>query len=935
MMRFIYILLLSIFFAVGGYAQVMQTTGGAGGNKFRALKADSFLVVPSGADTSNLANPKYGEGTTGALFVKTTDSTLWFKVGGRWVQASGGSSGPGGGGITNISYRAGSVVDTLYYTDSGGDTDWYFVIQKQGLIAGGIVSYAGFERTYYVTAAIYRIGDDFYSTSDTTITLAALASPDSSRSDVFVVNTSSQTTTVTGVESANPLVPQTDPATQVFLTHVTLTSSNPDAGVDTVVIYDENIEWTGSATGVTVNFNGASNVYRGTKTTDVSSINSGDIIVYTNGSAINRLSHAGVSFFIRLKQAMPNNNNITVSFWNGSTQVSSAVNIPINKTNTTSYQGLSLGMEQFTWSNNLFDRVRFTYSGSGISGLYLDFVYLVDGIVVVSPSNDFVQNIRRVGDDIEQQKGGVFTKVFDISDKGTVSSVGSGYGLLGGPITTTGTLSVDTFAISTRGWRDKLKDSLGAVKLNISDTSTMLAGYVRSAYRKAGSDSVFVVKAGGASFAFRDSIGGGGGLTIDSVVLRRYGWTTAQNIRSWNAGARTAAANGIGSANTTTSNDSTNIVIGYNAGNDLTTGYRNIYFGYRSGFKSTTAYGNIGLGFNTVGSQSASAFTGNGNIGIGTAQTGNTTGPLSNLTSGNRNIAIGGIFNSTINTGNQLTSGGNNILIGHGAGWALTTTSENTFIGSLAGYQATGTGNTLVGSQTAQAAMSSSNNTIVGYQSGIGLTSGTLDAFGYFAGRSFTTGTDNFSIGRETVSGSGSTVTGSGNMVLGIQSATLPSSTPGITISRNTYVGNYTARNTTSGADDNTFIGYASGTARTSCSGCTNLTGASNISIGSWSLLPSLTSSNQITFWVGGSTGYNAMTRFTGGGWLINNTTSAVTAATASTALEINGTTGAVLFPRLTTTQRDALTATDGMVIYNTSTSKLQVRAGGAWVDLH
>jgi hypothetical protein len=37
----------------------------------------------------------------------------------------------------------------------------------------------------------------------------------------------------------------------------------------------------------------------------------------------------------------------------------------------------------------------------------------------------------------------------------------------------------------------------------------------------------------------------------------------------------------------------------------------------------------------------------------------------------------------------------------------------------------------------------------------------------------------------------------------------------------------------------------------------------------------------------------------------------------------------------MTTAQRDALTATNGMVIYNTSTDKLQVHAAAAWVDLH
>jgi len=39
----------------------------------------------------------------------------------------------------------------------------------------------------------------------------------------------------------------------------------------------------------------------------------------------------------------------------------------------------------------------------------------------------------------------------------------------------------------------------------------------------------------------------------------------------------------------------------------------------------------------------------------------------------------------------------------------------------------------------------------------------------------------------------------------------------------------------------------------------------------------------------------------------------------------------ALLFPRMTTTVRDALTPTTGMVIYNTSTNKLNVHTGSAW----
>lgn len=39
--------------------------------------------------------------------------------------------------------------------------------------------------------------------------------------------------------------------------------------------------------------------------------------------------------------------------------------------------------------------------------------------------------------------------------------------------------------------------------------------------------------------------------------------------------------------------------------------------------------------------------------------------------------------------------------------------------------------------------------------------------------------------------------------------------------------------------------------------------------------------------------------------------------------------------PTLTTTQRNALSPAEGMIIFNTTDTKLQVYAGGAWVNLH
>ena len=55
-----------------------------------------------------------------------------------------------------------------------------------------------------------------------------------------------------------------------------------------------------------------------------------------------------------------------------------------------------------------------------------------------------------------------------------------------------------------------------------------------------------------------------------------------------------------------------------------------------------------------------------------------------------------------------------------------------------------------------------------------------------------------------------------------------------------------------------------------------------------------------------------------------------------SAALDVQSTTAGLLPPRMTTTQRDAIASpVNGLILYNTTTDKLQVRAGGSWVDLH
>ena len=66
------------------------------------------------------------------------------------------------------------------------------------------------------------------------------------------------------------------------------------------------------------------------------------------------------------------------------------------------------------------------------------------------------------------------------------------------------------------------------------------------------------------------------------------------------------------------------------------------------------------------------------------------------------------------------------------------------------------------------------------------------------------------------------------------------------------------------------------------------------------------------------------------------NTPAAVTGtAISGTSIAVTGTTGAMTLNTVTTTQRNALSAANGMIVYNSTTSKIEAYAGGAWVQLH
>jgi hypothetical protein len=322
----------------------------------------------------------------------------------------------------------------------------------------------------------------------------------------------------------------------------------------------------------------------------------------------------------------------------------------------------------------------------------------------------------------------------------------------------------------------------------------------------------------------------------------------------------------------TVGQDSATIAIGLNAARDI-----------------TTAQGTIAIG---NGAQLLRQ-TGTWNIAIGQRS-------LRANVNGNNNIAIG-------RQALETYTGNSNVAVGDGA---LTS--------------ATGSGNTGLGNQAGLVISSGANNSAVGSTALLELTTGSGNTgVGQGAGRTVTSGANNTSVGN--LAGANGAAAKNSTVSVGAEAGRFTAESLSTWLGMD--AGQGASGNLHTGGSYNLGLGY-----RTMFDVTGVRTGSSNTAIGDRINLPSRTSSNQFVY---GSNGINWLTRFTDGGWLINYTASAVTTQTASAALEVNGTTGAVLFPRMTTAQRDALTATNGMVIYNTSTDKLQVRAAAAWVDLH
>jgi trimeric autotransporter adhesin len=323
----------------------------------------------------------------------------------------------------------------------------------------------------------------------------------------------------------------------------------------------------------------------------------------------------------------------------------------------------------------------------------------------------------------------------------------------------------------------------------------------------------------------------------------------------------------------TGSYDSGNMGVGYYALRMTGIGQNNVAFGKRALSSNISGNENAAFGTNALGKNT----TGYANMGIG-------FNALGENTAGFSNTAVGGSALS------KNTYGTYNTAIGLGAMSENEIGISNTAIGVNACFGVTGNYNIGIGSNALGAVNpnTGTHNIAIGVEAGREMTSGKYNEFvGHDAGRNNSTGQGNDAVGHQALY---TNTTGNNNVAVGYQSGT-----------------------NLNGGLQNTFIGASSADGQ--------LSGNSNICIGFSTALPSLTGNNQLNI----------------GNFLYGNLSSkqmvwGQSAVVAGATLALVSTTQGFLPPKMTSTQRDAIaTPPSGLIIFNTTTNKLNVYGAAAW----
>lgn len=233
----------------------------------------------------------------------------------------------------------------------------------------------------------YQIVCVQYTADSATVTFSA-ADPDEDRIDIIYLDATGVHTREGDLSAPGTAVRPTVNVDEILLTEVLIAAGTTAPNLTQLIVYDDNLgESTVTNTGTTTNADNTTNTYVGTKSVNVTNITHNDQIFFTKLPSLstwNVLGFDGLTLSIRLKATMPTNANLGIALQVGTTTSGTEVIVPLVKTNSSSYQQISIPISAFgNMANTNITRVRFRYirtaSGANYTGFYLDYIFFVDG----------------------------------------------------------------------------------------------------------------------------------------------------------------------------------------------------------------------------------------------------------------------------------------------------------------------------------------------------------------------------------------------------------------------------------------------------------------------------------------------------------------------------------------------------------------------------
>jgi hypothetical protein len=268
---------------------------------------------------------------------------------------------------------------------------------KTGFTGEALAVWTGVGYVFDVIYPNYYIQGVAYPGATVQRTLDA-SDPVNPRFDVIAVD-STGAIVKKGTAEANPLVPSVDPETEIQITVILVTAgSTVPEDISQEFVYDENTEWTTASNNGTVNFNATSNPFQGTKHIDCGAFTNGQYLRFTD-SVVNQITDFTIlKFYVNLKSVFLTNTKFSVKFYNGSTLISSVLQIGTGTFNfdrsiINTYQTILIPLTNFTFSNADFNRIEIAMIGSNSSGFRMDDIVLLTGTTGSSPAQKALVSI--------------------------------------------------------------------------------------------------------------------------------------------------------------------------------------------------------------------------------------------------------------------------------------------------------------------------------------------------------------------------------------------------------------------------------------------------------------------------------------------------------------------------------------------------------------